>query len=33
MTEAGSGYAAKKLDGGRFRWPEADSTVKKIVSV
>jgi len=29
----GSGLwvCAKKLDGGRFRWPEADSTVKKIV--
>ena len=29
----GSGLwvCAKKLDGGRFRWPDADSTVKKIV--
>ena len=29
----GSGLwvCAKKLDGGRFRWPEKDSTVKKIV--
>jgi transposase len=29
----GSGLwvCAKKLDRGRFRWPEADSTVKKIV--
>jgi transposase len=29
----GSGLwvCGKKLDGGRFRWPEADSTVKKIV--
>ena len=29
----GSGLwvCAKKLDGGRFPWPEADSTVKKIV--
>jgi len=29
----GSGLwvCAKKLDGGRFRWPDADSTVKKLV--
>ena len=29
----GSGLwiCAKKLDGGRFRWPESDSTIKKIV--
>ena len=29
----GSGLwiCAKKLDGGRFRWPETDSTVNKIV--
>jgi transposase len=29
----GSGLwvCAKKLDGGRFQWPDADSTVKKIV--
>ena len=29
----GSGLwvCGKKLDGGRFRWPDADSTVKKIV--
>ena len=29
----GSGLwvCAKKLDGGRFRWPVADSTVKKLV--
>ena len=29
----GSGLwvCAKKLDGGRFRWPDADSTVKKII--
>ena len=29
----GSGLwvAAKKLDGGRFRWPESDTTVTKIV--
>ena len=29
----GSGLwvAAKKLDGGRFRWPESDPTVRKIV--
>jgi transposase len=29
----GSGLwvCAKKLDRGRFRWPDADSTVKKIV--
>jgi transposase len=29
----GSGLwvAAKKLDGGRFRWPESDSTATKIV--
>lgn len=29
----GSGLwvCAKKLDGGRFRWPDADSAVKKIV--
>ena len=29
----GSGLwvCGKKLDGGRFRWPDADSTVKKLV--
>lgn len=29
----GSGLwiCAKKLDGGRFRWPESDSTINKIV--
>ena len=29
----GSGLwiCAKKLDGGRFRWPESDSTIRKIV--
>ena len=29
----GSGLwvCGKKLDGGRFRWPERDSTVKKVV--
>jgi transposase len=29
----GSGLwvCAKKLDGGRFRWPDADSTVKKLL--
>ncbi len=34
LVYVGSGLwvCAKKLDGGRFRWPQRDSTVKKVVS-